>query len=59
MQALRKSLIDQKRVSNAVPEAPVFLPTVEEFQDPLEYIASIRKAEKLLALSKLYPQQAR
>lgn len=55
MQALRKSLIDQKRIINAVPEAPVFHPTVEEFKNPLEYIGSIKKAGEAAGIVKIVP----
>lgn len=55
MQALRKSLIDQKRIINAVPEAPVFYPTVEEFKNPLEYIGSIKKAGEAAGIVKIVP----
>ena len=55
MQALRKSLIDQKRIINTVPEAPVFHPTVEEFADPLEFIASIKKAGETAGIVKIVP----
>lgn len=55
MQALRKSLIDQKRIINAVPEAPVFHPTVEDFKNPLEYIGSIKKAGEAAGIVKIVP----
>ena len=55
VQALRKSLIDQKRIINTVPEAPVFRPTVEEFSDVLEYIASIKIAGEAAGIVKIVP----
>jgi len=55
IQALRKSLIDQKRIINIVPEAPVFHPTVEEFANVLEYIASIKKAGEAAGIVKIVP----
>ena len=55
MQALRKSLIDQKRIINAVPEAPVFYPTVEQFKDVLGYIAGIKKAGEAAGIVKIVP----
>ena len=54
-QALRKSLIDQKRIVNVVPEAPEFHPTVEEFKNVLEYIGSIRKAGETAGIVKIVP----
>lgn len=55
MQALRKSLIDQKRIINIVPEAPEFHPTIEEFKNVLEYIGSIRKAGEAAGIVKIVP----
>jgi len=54
-QALRKSLIDQKRIINTIPDAPVFHPTVEEFSNVLEYIASIKKAGEAAGIVKIVP----
>lgn len=36
-----------------VPEAPVFRPTPEEFQDPLAYIASIREQAECYGICKV------
>ena len=36
-----------------VPEAPVFRPTPEEFQDPLAYIASIREHAESYGICKV------
>ena len=55
LQALRKSLIDQKRILNVVPEAPVFHPSVEEFKDVLKYIVSIKKAGEAAGIVKIVP----
>ena len=55
MQALRKSLIDQKRIINVVPEAPVFHPSVEEFKDVLKYIVSIKMAGEATGIVKIVP----
>lgn len=48
-------MIDQKRIINAVPEAPVFHPTVEEFKNVLEYIESIKKAGEAAGIVKIVP----
>lgn len=37
------------------PEAPVFEPTEEEFQDPLAYIAKIRPYAEKVGLCKIRP----
>lgn len=37
------------------PEAPVFYPTEEEFQDPLEYINNIRKIAANSGICKIKP----
>ena len=55
MQALRKSLLEQARVVFEVPEAPVFRPTAVEFQDPLEYIASINAEVAPCGIAKIIP----
>lgn len=38
-QAVKNSQRDQYRCQCEIPEAPTFRPTVEEFMDPLGYIA--------------------
>ena len=38
-QAMKNSLIETKKVEFIPPEAPVYYPTFEEFQNPLEYIS--------------------
>jgi len=38
-----------------LPEAPVFKPTEEEFQDPMKYIASIRDTVKKFGVCKIIP----
>lgn len=42
----------------AVPPAPVFRPTVEEFQDPLNYISSISSVGKKFGICKIIPPEA-
>ena len=48
-------MIDQKRIINVVPEAPVFHPTVQEFKNVLEYIGSIKKAGEAAGIVKIVP----
>lgn len=38
-QALENSRRETKRVHVAVPDAPTFYPSLQEFKDPLKYIA--------------------
>lgn len=54
-QALRKSLLETERVTFAVPDAPVFRPTAEEFQDPLGYISSIQGSATAAGIAKIIP----
>lgn len=41
------------------PEAPVFEPSEEEFQDPLAYIAKIRPYAEKIGLCKIRPPPVR
>lgn len=41
-QAMKNSLIETKKVDFIPPEAPVYYPTIDEFQNPLEYISKYR-----------------
>lgn len=52
---MRKSLLETTRVVVAVPEAPVFRPTAEEFEDPLAYISSIQAAAASSGIAKIVP----
>jgi hypothetical protein len=36
--ALRNSRKDTHKTTTPIPEAPTYYPTIEEFQDPLEYV---------------------
>jgi jmjN domain len=54
-QALRKSLLETTRVTVAVPEAPVFRPTAQEFADPLSYISSIQATAAAAGIAKIVP----
>ena len=42
-----------------MPGAPVFFPTVEEFQNPLAYIASIKKVGETAGIVKIVPPTGR
>ena len=48
-------MLEQARVVSEVPEAPVFRPTAREFQDPLEYIASIHAVVAPYGIAKIVP----
>ena len=39
----------------AVPEAPVFRPTAQEFADPLSYISSIQATAAAAGIAKIIP----
>jgi len=41
------------------PEAPVFKPTVEEFQDPFTYLEKIRPIAEASGICKIQPPQVR
>lgn len=55
LQALRKSLLETTRVTLAVPEAPVFRPTAQEFADPLSYISGIQTSAAAAGIAKIIP----
>lgn len=46
---------DSPRVFEPPPEAPVFEPTSEEFQDPLSFIAKIRPQVEKVGICKIKP----
>lgn len=46
---------DGKFVFKCVPEVPVFYPTMDEFKDPLEYIAKIRSVGEQYGICKIKP----
>ena len=54
-QAIRNSLVQQRRAEVNVPPAPVFHPTLEEFRDPLAYISRIRAAAEPYGIAKVVP----
>lgn len=54
-QALKISKKDTKRVIIDHPEAPVFYPTFEQFQDPIEFISSIREKAEPFGICKIVP----
>jgi hypothetical protein len=47
--------MQQRREEVAVPSAPVFYPTMEEFRDPLAFIAVIRPAAEAYGIAKVVP----
>jgi len=57
--AMERSKLDKVRVSDAeVPEAPCFTPTLEEWQDPMQYIRSISKAGYEHGIVRIIPPEA-
>ena len=50
---------DQMSEESALPEAPVFHPTEEEFRQPLVYIGSIRKHAQPFGICRIVPPKAR
>ena len=54
-QALENSQALQKREFIDVPMAPIFHPTLEEFADPIKYIASIRDRASKHGICKIVP----
>lgn len=57
LQAIRRSLLDQKRVFREVPEARVFRPTIEECTDFLGYVASIQDIGNEEGMIKIIPPE--
>ena len=55
VQALRKSLKETARVVTEVPEAPVFRPSSEEWEDPLAYVASIHETAAKFGIVRIIP----
>ncbi len=56
-QALENSRVETKRENLALPQAPVYYPTVEEFKNPLGYIDSIRKEAEKWGICKIVPPE--
>jgi hypothetical protein len=56
-QAIQNSKLDQTRATNVqVPLAPVFHPTVEDFQgNPLQYVEKIRHIAEKYGIAKIVP----
>lgn len=54
--ALAKSVVETKMVqSPALPQGAVFYPTMEQFTDPIKYIASIEKEASRTGICKIVP----
>lgn len=47
--------METARVKTEVPEAPVYRPSAEEWEDPLGYIASIQEAAAKAGIAKIIP----
>eukprot|EP00041_Stephanoeca_diplocostata_P030793 m.940735 g.940735 ORF g.940735 m.940735 type:complete len:878 (-) comp23829_c0_seq6:544-3177(-) len=43
------------RTQSTIPKCPVYRPTVEEFSEPLEYIASVREEAEKFGICKIVP----
>ena len=56
-QALENSQALQKQQHVDVPMAPIFYPTMEEFSNPIKYIASIRERAEKSGIAKIVPPQ--
>lgn len=55
-QAIQNSKLDKNRGTLKVPAAPVFYPTVEDFQgNPLEYVKKIRPLAEKYGICKIVP----
>lgn len=55
-QAIQNSKLDKNRGILNVPAAPVFFPTVEDFQgNPLEYVERIRPQAEKYGICKIVP----
>ena len=55
--AIALSLKHQKRTEASIPEAPVYYPTAEEFQDPLGYISKITPEAERYGICKIVPPE--
>ena len=57
LQAIANSKADSRRTPLDVPSAPVFYPTVEEFEanNPMEYIKKIRPIAEPYGICKIVP----
>ncbi|EGZ26944.1 hypothetical protein PHYSODRAFT_397432, partial [Phytophthora sojae] len=56
--ALAKSVVETKMVqTTALPQGAVFYPTLEQFADPIKYIASIEREAAKTGICKIVPPQ--